>query len=73
MRSHERIYLRMKQIRRIRQDKDIKQKDLAARCRIRQATLSEIERGRKRPRLDTLLKIARELNVTVDSLLQDGC
>lgn len=60
----------MKQIRRIRQDKGIKQKDLAAECGIRQATLSDIERGKiTNPRIDTLRKIAEKLGVSVDALI----
>jgi transcriptional regulator with XRE-family HTH domain len=59
----------MKQIRKIREENGIKQKDLAARCGLRQATISDIEKGRiKNPRIGTLLKIAKQLGVSVDSL-----
>jgi putative transcriptional regulator len=63
----------MRQLRRIREDKDIKQKDLAARCGIRQATLCDIEKGRiKNPRVNTLRKIAKELDVPVDALFDSA-
>lgn len=54
----------------IRIRKGIKQKDLAAKCRIRQATLSDIERGIvSNPRIRTLRTIAKELGVSLESIL----
>ena len=52
----------------IRIEKGIKQKDLAARCNMRQATISDIENGRiKNPRIDTLRAIAKELGVPLEA------
>jgi len=51
--------------------KGIKQKDLATRLQMRQATISDIENGRiKNPHIDTMTRIAKELGVPVDGLLQ---
>lgn len=59
----------MKQLRRIRQDQGIRQKDLAAKCGIRPATICDLERGKiKNPRVDTLRKIASALGVSLESL-----
>jgi transcriptional regulator with XRE-family HTH domain len=61
----------MKQIRIIRQNKGIKQNQLAAMCGLRQATLSNLETGRARnPKMETLERIAKALGVSIGDLLE---
>jgi transcriptional regulator with XRE-family HTH domain len=50
-------------IRRLRKQKGLKQKDLSAQTKIAQANLSKIERGKQMPRPSTLRIIARILGV----------
>jgi transcriptional regulator with XRE-family HTH domain len=61
--------MRMIKIRRIREEKGITQKELAFRCKLRPATICDLEKGRiKNPRIHTLLKIVKELETTLDVL-----
>lgn len=50
-------------IKKIRVEKGISQGDLAASCEISQTSLSQIEKGVKRPSTSTLKSICRELEV----------
>ena len=52
----------------LRKDKGISQKDLAYDSDLDISTLSRLERGVLNPRLDTLLSIARTLNVNIKDL-----
>ena len=54
-----------------RRRKDISQEDLAARIGRTTAALSNIERGRSLPPLDTLLLIAEELSVPISAFFVD--
>lgn len=47
------------------------QEELAERVEISSSHVSVIERGVKAARVDTLIRIANELNVSADFLLQD--
>jgi XRE family transcriptional regulator, regulator of sulfur utilization len=48
-------------ISKVRKEKNLKQKDLAASCKISQTYLSQIEKGTKIPTLDVLEKISNGL------------
>jgi len=62
----------MIQLRKIREDKGIKQKELAARCSVRAATICNLEKGRIRnPRIETLRQIADVLGVSEPLSLLD--
>lgn len=50
-------------ITKVRKDKDIKQKDLAASCNISQTYLSQIEKGFKIPTIDVLERISAGLGI----------
>lgn len=56
-------------IRWIRGLKDLSQMDLAKRAKVSQATIAQIERGKKNPSIQTLLRIAKVLRVEPCSLL----
>ena len=58
-------------IRIAREKKGITQEDLAGRIDISPSHVSVIERGVKAVRADTLVRIANELDVSADYLLQD--
>ena len=58
-------------IRVARERKGITQEDLAERVDISPSHVSVIERGVKASRVDTLVRIANELDVSADYLLQD--
>ena len=59
-----------KRIRDLREARGLEQGDLAKLARIKQSTLSDLERGRsKSPRGDTLVKLAAALEVDPDSLM----
>ena len=58
-------------IRIAREKKGIPQEDLADRVNISPSHISVIERGVKTVRIDTVVRIANELDVSADYLLQD--
>lgn len=58
-------------IRVARERKGITQEDFAERVDISPSHVSVIERGVKASRVDTLVRIANELDVSADYLLQD--
>jgi transcriptional regulator with XRE-family HTH domain len=58
-------------IRRLREQAGLTQEVLARRAGIHRVTLGEIEAGREEPRLDTLRRLARALNVSVADLLSE--
>ncbi len=55
-------------IKKIRNQRGLKQNDLAAMCEMTQAYLSKIESNHKEPTLSVLRKIAYELNVPLPVL-----
>ena len=56
-------------IRELREDSDRLQRDLAKTFRITPHALSQYERNRRKPDIETVKKIAEEFNVSVDYLL----
>lgn len=58
-------------LRRYRQQHRLTQHQLAQRVGVGQTAISQIETGAKRPRLDTLEKIASALDISTAVLLSD--
>lgn len=58
-----------KKIEKFRKNKGLTQEELADRVGVSQAMINFIEKGKKKPSLDTAIAIADEFNTTVDSLL----
>ena len=52
-----------------RAERGLTQAALAVKAKVRHATISEIERGMKRPRAKTLAKLAKALRVNLGDLL----
>ena len=61
--------MQFKNLRAIREDKDIKQKDIAAYLNVSQNTYSQYETGVIPLTADVLIKLADYYNVSVDYLL----
>lgn len=61
-----------KRIRDLREDRDLRQEDLAPLAGVNSVTLSKIETGRRLPDLSTLYGIAEGLKVLPAALLDDG-
>lgn len=61
-----------KNIRCLREDKDMMQKELAKKCGISAMALSYIERGMRSPSLTTLAAISKALDCPMDELLKTG-
>ncbi len=59
-------------IRKARTDKHITQEQLGEICQLSTSHIGHIERGTRVPSLDTLFKIATELNVSLDYLVFDS-
>lgn len=57
-------------IKELRDQKGISQEELAHRAGLSRTGMGFIETGKRWPRLDTLMKVAQGLNVTVDELLK---
>ena len=51
-------------IKQIREEKSMSQKELADKIGVSQQFLCDIENGRRKPSIDTAIKIARVLNIT---------
>jgi len=59
-------------IKKLRKNYGMTIKDLSDKSGVGQSTISEIETGKvKNPKSETLSKLAKALNVTVDSLLAE--
>lgn len=58
--------IRLKQI---REDKDIKQEVLAKEIGVKQTTISNWESGAREPDIQSLIKLAKYFNVSVDYLI----
>ncbi len=56
-------------IRAIRKEKGLTQKDMATSLNVQQSTVSMWETGESKPRADMLIAIAKYLDCTVDELL----
>ena len=59
-------------VRAARERLGITREDLAARVGMSPSHMSIVERGVKVPRMDTVVKLANELDVSADFLLQDS-
>jgi transcriptional regulator with XRE-family HTH domain len=57
-------------IKELRKQKAISQEELAHRAGLSRTGMGFVETGKRWPRLDTLMKVAQGLNVTVDELLK---
>jgi len=57
-------------IKELREQKGISQEELAHRAGLSRTGMGFLETGKRWPRLDTLMKVAQGLNVTVDELLK---
>jgi len=57
-----------KRIKELREERNIPQQDLAAKCNIEKSNLSRIEAGGTNPTIYTLYKIAECLDVSVSEL-----
>lgn len=51
-------------IKKIREELNMSQRELAEKADISQQFLCDIEQGRKKPSIDTAIKLARVLNIT---------
>lgn len=58
-----------KRIKKLRQEKDIKQKDFAEIIGLAQGALSSIESGNTKPSLDTIVAVCKEFNVSPNWLI----
>ena len=58
-----------KRIKELRQDKDLKQKEVADKCNITQRKVSDIENGTTEPNLEDLRALCRLFNVSADYIL----
>ncbi|MDE6111015.1 MAG: helix-turn-helix domain-containing protein [Eubacterium sp.] len=62
--------MKFKRIRDLREDNDLKQKDLAAYLSIDQSTYSDYENGKINIPIEMLIRIADYYNVTLDYLVE---
>lgn len=67
--NYEVIIMQFKNLRSIREDKDIKQKDIAAFLNVSQNTYSQYETGVIALTADVLIKLGNFYNVSIDYLL----
>jgi transcriptional regulator with XRE-family HTH domain len=58
-------------VRRSRRRRGLSQERLAFACRLHRTEISLLERGERDPRLSTVVRIARALDCTASSLLED--
>src|SRR5690606_42014749 len=59
-------------IKRIRKEKGLTQKELADKCNLSRSYLADVERDRYNPSLDTLMVIDKNLDVKVRNLLGEN-
>jgi transcriptional regulator with XRE-family HTH domain len=57
-------------IKELREQKGISQEELAHRAGLSRTGMGFLETGKRWPRLDTLMKVADGLNITLDELLK---
>ena len=55
-------------LRRLREQKVLSQRDLAAKCGVTQATIANIELGKTKPHPSTLRKLAHGLGISAEDL-----
>ena len=67
--NHEVIIVQFKNLRGIREDKDIRQKDIAKYLNVSQNTYSQYETGTISLTAEVLIKLADYYNVSIDYLL----
>ena len=67
--NYEVIIMKLKNLRSIREDRDIKQKDIAAFLNVSQNTYSQYETGIIALTADVLIKLGNYYNVSIDYLL----
>jgi transcriptional regulator with XRE-family HTH domain len=70
MGSDRTLYALAKRIKELRLDKGISQEELAHRSGLSRTGMGFLETGKRWPRLDTLMKVADGLNISVDELLK---
>jgi transcriptional regulator with XRE-family HTH domain len=58
-------------VRRLRRAAGLTQEQLGERCKMDLSAISRLERGQRNPRLDTLVRLARALDVPPAALLED--
>lgn len=58
-----------KRLEQLRKEKKINQSELAGRIGLTQQTISSYEKGKNKPSMDILVRLAQELGVTSDYLL----
>ncbi len=61
----------MRKVKELRDRKHLSLKQLEARSGVDGSLINRIENGKVTPRVDTILKLARALEVSVDELLSD--
>jgi transcriptional regulator with XRE-family HTH domain len=61
----------MRKVKELRDRKHLSLKQLEARSGVDSSLINRIENGKVTPRVDTILKLARALEVSVDELLSD--
>lgn len=66
--KHEMTFLNAKKLRTERRKRDVTQKELANAVGIDQASISLFESGKRNPSLETIVKIAKYLDVSLDYL-----
>ena len=63
------VLLFNERLRALRQDKDLTQEELSKVLRITRKTLSNYETAYREPNLDTIIKIAKHFDISIDYLL----
>lgn len=58
-----------KQVRKLRQDRELSQEQLAAKANLTHATVSRIERGAHEGTMRTIRKLAKALGVSAEELI----
>ena len=70
MQSNRTLRALANRIRELRDQRGISQEELAHRAGLSRTGMGFLETGKRWPRLDTLMKVADGLNITVDELLK---
>lgn len=70
MKKEELLIVIGKNIKKIREEKNITQAELAARCNYEKSNMSRIESGRTNLTIGTLLNIAESLETTIINLIK---
>jgi transcriptional regulator with XRE-family HTH domain len=70
MGSNRTLHALASRIKELRLDRRISQEELAHRSGLSRTGMGFLETGKRWPRLDTLIKVADGLNITVDELLR---